>query len=392
VRFAAAVAVFAAAPAIAAAPLTPTEVAHFKALAAQCTGGYYGSPSDEPKAPGGNVTAADMATRLPRAGPQPRVKHQGHDAFSFATAFLSPVLQPDKTPWTGKSDLTCPVDAGAGVRLLQWIIGDGGDDALYPSDNALLWLGFAARDGVGMPKDAALARQYFLHARIVGLTDFGPEYWGSTPNETLVEALARPEARAVLDLEADAGRPAAQMLVADLIAVEDPKRARALLERAATNNIIGHIHRRLAEAQLTGLGAPPDGVAAVRTLAPLAFERGDPNYEAMLAAATAYNGGPVQEAKQVPTIEDFGGKAWLNAGLKLVELDSIYGSTPARGLLAPDGSIVFVEVVSPRVQRYSIDFAMLKVFNPKRLPRLQPEMVDGRPVFAWVKLPTLSWR
>ena len=86
-----------------------------------------------------------------------------------------------------------------------------------------------------------------------------------------------------------------------------------------------------------------------------------------------------------------GGKALL-ARAKKAELDSLRARVPARGLLAPDGRILLVELSNPQLGAYSIGSATLAVFKPDHLPRLQPETIEGRPLFAWINLPAIVWR
>lgn len=390
-RRAAALALLVAAPlAVAAVPLTEAEAQHFRALAAQCSGGYYGRPKDNPDADMVLFTAADIARGLPGAGPQPRITTEsGQDAYRIATALLWPALKPVDSAWAAKPWTTCPTDAAAGVRLLQWIVGEGGSDRLWPT-NALFWLGLAARDGAGMPADAARARLYFLHARIAGLMTLGPEYWGESKDETLETALARPAARRLLDLEVAAGTTEAQLVLADLVARSGPKRARALIEAAAREPDY-RTARRLAAAQLSGLGAPPDPVAAAITLALVGRQQGVPAYDEMIAAAVTHNGEPIPEATDKPTLDMLGGRGWLDAGMAGVRLDSLRGKVSSRGLLAPDGRVIFVEVTQLGLRRTSLGAATLAVYAPKRLPKLPPHLVAGRPVFAWVTLPTINW-
>jgi hypothetical protein len=203
--------------------------------------------------------------------------------------------------------------------------------------------------------------------------------------------LRRPENRALLEDAARrkrGGEP--QYLLAELDLPSNPPRARALLDEAAAAH-----HRkaalRLAALEAEGALGEARPLRTIALLAPLA-RSGNPELEALLAASRRFSGlAQVPLSARRVTMAQLGGKALL-ARAKGMERDSLVGRVPARALIGPDGRIVFVELIDPDLGSHSIGRATLRVYRPEHLPRLQPEVVAGRPVFAWVNLPPINWR
>lgn len=382
------------APALAADPLryTEAETAALRAAAETCTGGYYRSGRDPAQ-----VTAADMRARLPEPTDPPGFRpdeDRASDMYRIALGLLRPALpEAPRAQDPGRPWLTCKWDAVVGARLMAWLVGDGYGQ-LAGWTNSLYWLGQAYRQGVGVPQDAERARTLLLLARIRGDLNLTAEDWGRTPDETLEAALKAPAGRQMLEAAARLpGNPEAKLLLARQLKASEPARARAVLEAAATSMWIP-ANTELGNFRRDGIGGPRDLVGAVEQFARIT-QRSASNTstgEAMLAAARAYNG----TQKTIPTVDpppglaDFGGRAALPRSDEPL-FPSPRGSSPARALLAPDGRILFTELLSPKEGFSQVDIDTLWIWRPDRLPRLAPWKVDGRAVFAWVPLPTLPY-
>jgi hypothetical protein len=164
-------------------------------------------------------------------------------------------------------------------------------------------------------------------------------------------------------------RPATRLLFALLVAAAGPPLSAALPRTPLT---------------------PAEAERAVELLAPSACRK-CPDRDSMMAAAIAYNGGEIPVVARRLTLRELGGRALLPVPGK-VDLDSPRRAVEAKALLGPDGRVVFVELLAPFYDTTVIGRATLAVFDPKKLTRVVPHRVAGRPVFAWVDLPVLSWR
>jgi hypothetical protein len=384
-----------AAPALGADPLryTAAETAALRAAAETCTGGTIrmGEGSTNP------ITAADMRMRLPEPTDPPGFRPDSDTSshlFRIAHSLLRPALpEAPRASDIGRPWLTCKWDAVVGARLMAWLVGDGYGQLTGPT-NSLYWLGQAYRQGVGVPQDAERARSLLLLARLRFLINLTAEDWGRTPNDTLDAVLKTPAGRQMLEkVAALPGNSEAKLLLARQLKTSDPVRARALLESALAMTWLS-VNTELGNFRRDGIGGPKDLVGAVEQFAIVA-QGGTSNGEEavpMLAAARAYNGAPgiIPTVDPPPGLADFGGRALLPKPDETFFV-SLRGSSPARALLAPDGRILFTELLSPSTGYSQVDRATMWVWNPKRLPKLPPWTVNGRAVFAWVPLPVLAF-
>jgi TPR repeat protein len=372
-------------------PLTPPEAQRLAASARACTGGYYRIAGlDKPTI---RRSAADHLPALPAAGDDGSTwsEERADDAYALAVAMLENSITFSEKALSASSRLDCPQDVESGVRLFRFLAGDDSTSWLGAS-NVHHWLAEAYRAGIGVRADPARARRHFLIARVSGHDQLGPSAWGEGPGDTLASRYARPADRAVFEeILATARYPdEARLVVAEIVAAADPRRARALLEAAAASNHSPAV-RKLAEYEMDGTLGKPDPARAVELLARSTCRRCD-TYEAMLAAARASNGGG-----EIPTfprrigIGELGGLNRLLPDPSVIERDSLVGSVEARGLMAPDGRILFVELVGTGSRFDSLTSATLTLFQPKLMSPLTPHRVGGRPVFAWVDLPRITW-
>lgn len=377
-----------AAPASAAparAPLTEAEAAAALAAAGTCTGIVY-------KFDGGQRSAADYLESLPRAGDTGArwSEERADDVYALATGLLRPAIAAPERALDALGGFKCTPAPATAVRLLHFLAGPSPRAVIGPT-NTYYWLGQAYRRGVGVAADPAKARASFLQARLFGHEQLTAADWGSSPADDLMALLRRPDNRALLDEAAQArwkGGP--QYLLAELHLAGDPARARALLEEAAA------VPNRKAALRLAALDAEgafgeSRPLRVVELLAPLA-RSGHAESEALLAAARRYNGSaelPVS-TRQV-TSAQLGGKALL-ARAEAMKLDSLRGRVQTRALLGPDGRILLVRLIEPSMGDFEYGRATLNLYRPEHLPRLQPEVANGRPVFAWVNLPGIDWR
>lgn len=365
------------------------DAARLRAAADACTGGMYRQQHN-----GSFVlrSARDITARLPGPGDDATVRPNedyAHDLYYLALGLLRPALADPARALDGQKPLflTCPAEPALGARLMAYLVGDGAGTRVGPS-NAVYWLAQAYRQGIGVPRDPAHARSLFLQTRILGQRQLTAEDWGERPSDRLEDVLRQPQARAMLVAAAEAKNSSAQLLLAEQVMTTEPSRALALLEAAASTGDFWAT-RRLAQVKVDGQLGPRDPAGAVVLLAPFA-QTGNDTYKEMLAAAAAYNA-PVAGVPNATTLDDLGGKRLLPKPGD-VEFDSLVGRMPARGLLAPDGRIVFVELPDPRLIPLSLGKATLWTYKPDRLAKLSPYVVDGRPVFAWIQLPTINWR
>lgn len=384
-----------AAPALAADPLryTEAETAALRAAAETCTGGYY--PAGRPDL----LTAAEMRARLPEPTDPPGFrpdKGMARNLYEVALGHFRPALpEAPRGLDTGRPYLTCKWDAVAGARLMAWLVGDGYAQLRGPT-NSLYWLGQAYRQGIGVPQDAERARTLLLLARLRGFSKLTAEDWGRTPGETLEAALKAPAGRQMLEaVAALPDNPVAALLLAQQLKTTEPARARAVLDAAASaTNTYFPVNTELGNFRRDGIGGPKDLVGAAEQFAIVA--QGDasnsPVAAPMLAAALAYNGalGTIPTVDPAPGLADFGGRALLPKPDETWFV-SLRGSSPARALLAPDGRILFTELLLRPASYSQVERATMWVWNPKRLPKLPPWTVDGRAVFAWVPLPALAF-
>lgn len=369
-------------------PLTAAEARQAEATARACTGGYY--QIRDPDKPTVRRSAVDHLPALPAPGDDGSAwdSNRAEDLWHLATAMLTPTLKFTEGSATHSVYFDCPSDPVSGVRLLRFLAGDGALSTLGVA-NVHYWLAEAYRAGTGVPADPAKARRQFLIARLKGFSQFGPSAWGERPGETLADRYLHSRDRALFEELAADGLSDAQLLIADAIIATDPKRARALLEAAAADS--SEATERLAEHETNGTFGKRNPARAVELLASGAC-RGCAEYDAMLAAARAHNGGG-----EIPTfprrigIGELGGMKKLLPDPTVIERDSLIGTVEARGLMAPDGRILYVELPGGRSQTDSLGRGTLTLFRRDRLPRLTPHLVDGKPVFAWVNLPLITW-
>ena len=367
------------------APLNAAEAASVRAAASTCTGNVYGSGT-------GQRTAADYLGSLPQPGDAASEwdEQRADEVYALATSLLKQALPAPERALDAGGTFICPAAPAAGVRLLHFLAGHS-PRALIGPTNTLYWLGLAYRRGIGAPADPDKARSFFLQTRMRGHVQLTAADWGTSAPDDLMSLLRRPEDRALLEDAARGKRMGeAQYLLAELHLATDPMRARALLEEAAAAQHRAAV-RRLAALEADGTFGEARPLRAADLLAPLA-RSGNAEYQALLAVARSFNGpAGLPVASRRVTMEQLGKRALL-ARAKAVERDSLAGRLAAQGLLAPDGRILFVELVDPELAVYSIGRATLIVYGPEHLPRLQPERVEGRPVFAWVTLPPIRWR
>ncbi|HEY0130441.1 MAG TPA: hypothetical protein VGB57_03480 [Allosphingosinicella sp.] len=372
-------------------PLAPAEAERLAASARACTGGYYKLAG--PDKPTIRRSAADHLPALPAAGDDGSTwsEERGDDVFDLAVAMLENSITFRERPFSDSSHLDCPADPASGVRLMRFLAGDGANSRLAAS-NVHHWLGEAYRTGTGVPADPVKGRRHFLIARLSGHDQIGPSAWGERPGDSLASLYARPAERAVFEEMAMAARHSgeAQSLIAEIVVRSDPKRARALLEAAAASGHSG-ARRRLAEHEVNGTLGKRNPARAVELLAQGTCKRCD-TYEPMLTAARAHNGGG-----EIPTmprrigIGEIGGMKRLLPDPEEIERDSLVGTVEARGLMAPDGRILYVELVGRESRVDTLARGTLTMFRPERLARLTPHRVDGKPVFVWVDLPRITW-
>lgn len=359
------------------------------AVAKTCVGQEYSRPSGELK--DRIRDAAEIVRALPQAGEGPAEisDDRAADIYSVAKGLLlTSMPDPERPLDGGKPFLTCQSDPKAAVALLTFLAADGPANRRGP-DNTFYWLGMAYRRGVGVPQDMSRARSLFLTARILGLTQLTVEDWGTRPADTLTALLSRPDNRAMLEKAAAAGRDEAQLLLANLLLSSDKVRARSLLLSSAAGWNIPAI-RRFADLEMQGSFGKPDYLNVVKQLASIAHIRID-DYNSMLGAARSFNQGEIAELGRVVTVADIGGERLL-AQLRAAEVDHIRGRVATRGLVAPDGHIIFVEVPDSGTRQFKMARQTLRIFRPENLRPIAPHRVDGKPAFAWVDLPTVNWR
>lgn len=369
-------------------PLTAAEARQAQATARACTGGY--SQIRDPDKPTVRRSAADHLPALPAPGDDGSAwdSNRAEDLWYLAIAMLKPALKFTERPMTDSVYFNCPSDPVSGVRLLRFLAGDGALSALGVS-NVHYWLAEAYRAGIGVPADPAKARRQFLIARLKGFSQLGPSAWGERPGDTLADRYLRSRDRALFEELAADGLSDAQLLIADAIVATDPKRARALLEAAAADSF--EATKRLAEHEANGTLGKRNPARAVELLASRTCQGCD-TYNEMLAAARAHNGGG--EIPTVPRrigIGELGGMRKLLPDPSVIERDSLVGTVEARGLMAPDGRILYVELPGRGSQSDTLARGTLTIFRPKHLARLTPHLVGGKPVFAWVNLPPITW-
>ena len=366
-------------------PLGEAEAQAARSAASACTGDVYSSEK-------GLRSAPDYLAALPEAGDAATGwnERRADEVYALATSLLKPAIPAPERALDAGATFKCPAAPAVGVRLLHFLAGPSPSTLIGPT-NTTYWLGMAYRRGVGAAADPTKARQFFLQTRMLGHAQLTGADWGASPTDDLIGLLRRPQNRALLE---DAGRAKwkgeAQYLLAELHLPSDPMRARALFEEAVAAR-----HRksalRLATLEADGTFGEARLIRAVELLAPFA-RSGNAEYAALLATARRHNRLPeLPVSPRQVTMAQLGGKSLL-ARAKKAELDSLRGRVPARGLLAPDGRILLVELSDPQLGAYSIGSATLAVFKPDHLPRLQPETIEGRPLFAWINLPAIVWR
>lgn len=353
-----------------------------------CTGGEYSRPSGEAHVRRRDISEIVRALPLPGERVGDISSDRASDIYTVAMGLLAPAIPNAERALDPGSFLKCSPDPEAAVELLTFLAADGPANRQGPN-NIFYWLGMAYRRGVGVGPDAAQAQSMFLKARILGQTNLTSEDWGAHSTDTLPLVLSRPANRAILEQTASAGRGEAQLLLADLVLPTDKEKARSLLRAAVAQRNIAAI-RRLAKLDAEGAFGEPDYLEATRLLASIA-RLGDDDYNSMLAAASAFNRGDVVNDGRVVTLAVLGGES-LYTQLRTAKLDSIGGRVPARGLVAPDGHIIFTEDTDPSTRQFAMAKETLRVFSPQNLRPIAPSMVGRRAVFAWVNLPAIDWR
>ena len=365
------------------------EARQLHAAANACTGGFYESQD------GTYVlrTAKEVTARLPKETDNPSQRPDpayARDLYEIAVGLLTPAFN---DPSIAKPFLKCPANAELGVRLMGYLVGD------RPKDNvtfgrAAYWLARAYREGVGIGQDAVKARHLFLRARIMGEQYLTAKDWGEKPTDQLGDRLRQPEAWAMLEEAASAGQLEARFLLAEQMLQEQPAFAIDKLNALVNANHTRAI-RLLAQLKAEGPTEVRNLMDSALLYARLARNRSQPNaeYTAMLEVAARYNALPegIPTADYKPTFDELGGKKLL-PGPEDYRFDSLMGAPTARGLMAPDGRIIFVELIDPTFKRLTVGGATLWTYQPRRLAQIKPYSVNGRPVFAWVRLPTILWK
>lgn len=371
-------------------PLTPAEAQRLAASAGACTGGYM--RSEHPDEPTLRRSAADLLPALPAAGDDGSTwsSKRAGDAYELGTAMLESSFAFSVRPSDGgSSPVDCTQDPKSAVRLLRFLAGEGADTSLG-AVNVHHWLAEAYRAGAGVPADPARARRHFLIARLFGFSQIGPSDWGENAGDTFARLYGRPSGRALFEEMAAAGIDEAQLIVADIVMATEPKRARALIESAAASGDSDAI-KRLAEHEVKGTFGKRNPERAAVLLARITCKRCD-TYGAMLAAASAHNGGG--EIPILPRrigIDELGGVRKLLPDPTVIDRDSLVGTVEARGLMGPDGRIVYVELPAHDSVGFTLMRATLTLYRPEKLARLAPHVVGGKAVFAWVDLPPVTW-
>lgn len=365
------------------------EARQLRAAADACTGGVYQSQNGEYVL----RTAQEITARLPQetdVASQRPDRAYANDLYKLAVGLLTPAFNDSSIT---RPFLKCPANAELGARLMAYLVGDS------PKDNvtfgrATYWLARAYRDGVGVEPDPIKARQLFLRARIMGEQYLTAKDWGEKSTDQLGDRLRQPEAWAMLEEAARAGQLEARFLLAEQTLQEQPAFAIVTLNALVDEQYAPAI-RLLAQLKAEGPTELRNLMDATLLYARLAHNRSKPNaeYTAMLEVAARYNALPygIPTADDKPTFDELGGKKLL-PGPEDYHFDSIRGAPTARGLMAPDGRIIFVELIEPIFQRLTIGGATLWTYRPARLSKIKPYSVNGRPVFAWVWLPRIIWK
>ena len=367
--------------AIAGTPWSIEDVHRLSEIAPSCSGGVY---SD-----GETRTAQMIAASLPKAGEEANRldEKRADDVYLYAGALLKPSITNPERALDPTSFVKCPPNPTLGVKLMEFLTGDQPGHNKGPT-NAYYWLGIANRRGVGVPADAAQARQYFLQARALGLWNLTAEDWGTSPKDQLLTIARKPENFRWIEAAAAAGKQGSIVLLAELLVDSEPVRARSLLSGQPDNIFAA---RQLAEFEMQGKFGHPHPEAAVRAMAH--FQRlSRPYYDLMLQAARQYNA-PEEDIPTSPrqvTLDELGGKKLLLAGQK-EELDAIRGVVTARALVDPTGTILYTEVADPQISRFRMASATLKIFTPSLLNKVAPFERNGRPIFHWLNLPPVRW-
>lgn len=371
--------------------LTADDARRLHIAATTCTGDAVSGSNGQWK----TIYAKDLPVLIDRyiatGAPRPDQQDAG-ELYRLASALLKPALAKTPKAMDPGGSAKCVPAPDLGVKLLAFLFGNGTGSG--PITNIAFWLGEAHKQGIGVNANPTLARSYFLKARILGQGNLTAEDWGQQPTDRLEDVLQIPSNRAMLEAFAAFGHSESQLLLAEQIMKIEPKRALALFEAAAQPFRMRAV-RRLAQIKMDGLLGQRDYDGAVSVLAPYAHNGQSRNgeYDKMLAAALAYNQplGEIPNANRRISFEQLGGKRLL-PGPGDITRDSLAGPVEAKALLGPDGKVKYVELLEPSLSQFTIGSGTLWIYQPYRLARVVPHVVDDRAVFAWIILPRIVWK
>jgi len=384
--------------AFASAPLSPVAIDTLSRTLPQCTGGWWslGSPSEQITGP------TQLAPRLALlAKPSSQLSDkEASDLYSIAKAFLSPAIEPPSWIADKGSFLTCPPKAKEAIAVLEYLAGTGPGE-WRGAINAFDWLGLAYENGVGVDKDVAKARRFYLVSRLHWTIETNNR-WSDGIDTNLLANVQRAGLRPFLEQLAASSRGAAgaRLILAEEALPTDPAEARRLL---SYNN---HMTlKRLIELEDEGrIAMAKDGSDV-----PLWSEASRTQFQyrkwsaRLVKAASLANGGSVPTSAQRPS------KAKLLPEIDRDKVAHAFGTEapiPMRALVNPQGRAVYVEGCRATPLTWGASGPPLNdIFDPanvllhaarlydvQRLPLLPTALLSGQPAYGWVQLPAVHFQ
>lgn len=360
-----------------------------------CTGGWYETDTRPYPLIGPNDLLASVG--FLNAPSQQLDDRTGRNLYEIARGLMPeidplPAFIPD-----GSSSLKCPERPAEAIALMQYLVGEEPDD-WRGTTNTLIWLGVAAEQGIGMPKDTNLARRYYLQSRMHSA--FVPNArWADGIDDNLLANIERAGLRPYLEklasnesLNRNGG--AARMILADEALVSNPTKARTWLRTFYIPAL-----NRLLELEANGripTEHDHDDIAFWSTAWRNLF--GYKNWAArMVKGAGLANGGPIPTSSARPTIRQLG------KSINRSHIDDLTYATrdpiPVRALADPNGKVIYVEVcqtnpIPPgaRVRNLNVRLDATRLYDLDKLPRLPVTRLNGVPSYGWTILPAAHFQ